>query len=116
MTYRTRSKYGVYTDAKGREDRTVDNVTFASKREAVRYVELRASQNAGIIRDLVLQPKFPLIVNGEKICVYVADFRYVEARTGKTIIEDAKGARTALYGLKSKLFNALYAPLRITEV
>lgn len=110
-----RSKYGVRTDAKGIEDRTVDNVVFHSKREALRYRELKASLNAGIIRDLELQPKFKLDVNGHPICIYIADFRYTDARTGQVVIEDSKGARTALYALKAKLFHAVTG-LRIVEV
>jgi len=55
------------------------------------------------------------VVKDRKVGEYRADFRYVEARTGKLIIEDVKGVKTAVYRLKKKLFEALYG-IEITEV
>lgn len=109
------SKFGVRTDRKGVEDRTADNIVFHSKGECLRYQELRANLRAGIITDLKLQPRFPLIVNGQKICEYVADFSYMSL-DGRPVIEEFKGMRTALFIVKSKLFHAVYPGLRIVEV
>jgi hypothetical protein len=94
---------------------TVDNVTFHSRKEADRYLHLKMLQAQGIIKDLILQPKFVLqegfkTVEGEKIkpITYVADFQYTECETGATIVEDVKGMKTKDYLLKRKLFLKLY--------
>lgn len=97
------------------EDRTLDGIVFHSKREMLRYRELKILERARIIMDLELQPKFPLVVNGLKICSYVSDFRYKDQQ-GRIVIEDAKGMKTELYLIKAKLFHALNPDLRIIEV
>ena len=84
----------------------VDGFVFDSKREAARYSELKLAEMSGDITDLELQPKFPIVVNGEKICTYIADFRYKE-RDGTEIVEDCKGMKTAVYRLKKKLMRAV---------
>ena len=86
----------------------VDGHNFASKKEANRYYLLRWRQEAGEISDLKLQPRYPMVVEGEKICVYVGDFEYRENGSGKTITEDSKGVKTDVFVLKAKLFRALY--------
>jgi hypothetical protein len=72
-------------------------------------------ERIGIIHNLALQPKFPLVVNGVKVCTYIGDFCYQD-QDRRVVIEDVKGARTAVYSLKAKLFHALNRELRITEV
>ena len=57
-----RSKYGVKIDEMGRQERTRDGIVFSSKREMQRYAELKLLQKAGEIRELELQPEFPLHV------------------------------------------------------
>ena len=85
----------------------VDGITFASKKEAARYVELKLAQKAGEITDLKLQPKIVLNAGGMHICDYVADFFYYD-RVKKTLVhEDCKGFRTSTYRLKKKLVKAL---------
>ena len=84
----------------------VDNIKFASRREAARYSQLKLLEASGAISNLELQPKFPIVVNGVKICTYIADFQYVE--TGAKVIEDSKGFRTPVYRLKKKLMQAVY--------
>jgi len=54
----------------------VDNITFASKKEAARYQELRLMEKAGEIRYLELQPRFDFKVNGINLGFYKADFLY----------------------------------------
>ena len=66
---------------------------FASQAEAKRYAALRLMQREGYIEALQLQPRFDVLINGLKVCTYVADFRYRETSTGETITEDAKGSR-----------------------
>lgn len=85
---------------------TVDGITFASKKEAKRYCDLKLMVKAGVFKDLTLQPEFPIEVNGVKICKYVADFSYYE--NGKRVIEDVKGFRTPAYRLKKKLMLAVH--------
>lgn len=108
MTGPKKHKYGA-------KRTVVDEIAFASKKEAKRYAVLRDCQLAGLLRDLKLQPRYPLVVNGKKIATYVGDFYYVDCETGEAILEDCKGFKTALYILKKKLFEALY-DMQITEV
>lgn len=90
----------------------VDNLRFASKKEARRYSELVMLQKAKVISDLRLQEAFDLHVNGILVCRYVADFSYME--NGKRVIEDAKGVRTPIYTLKRNLMQAIHG-IVITE-
>jgi uncharacterized protein YukJ len=83
-----------------------DGIRFASKKEMYRYNELQLLVKAGEIGDLKLQVKYPLVVNGIKICDYFCDFQYLDYRTMKTITEDAKGVKTPVYRLKCKLMKA----------
>jgi len=102
-----------------------DGVRFASKAEMRRYIDLRLLERAGHIRNLELQPRFPIEVmnpsNGEMVlcAVYISDFRYVELpRPGveRIVIEDVKGGpSTATYRLKRRLVEALHG-IRISEV
>lgn len=86
---------------------TVDGITFASKREAARYGELKLLERAGAIQNLRLQPRYVLHAgNGVKVCEYVADYEYLE--NGVLITEDCKGFRTEVYKLKSRHFKAEY--------
>ena len=71
--YGSRSKYKVRTDPQGVANRTVDNITFHSVKERRRYEELKLLERFGEITGLVLQKRFDLIVNGIKVCAYVAD-------------------------------------------
>ena len=74
-------------------------------------------QQAGQIRDLELQPRYDLRVNGHKLGFYKGDFRYKDVATGVSITEDVKSpaTRTAVYMLKKKLVKALY-DVEIREV
>lgn len=103
-----RSKYGAIPTV-------VDNVRFASKREAAHYESLKVLFHYGKIASLELQPRFRLEVNGELICTYVADFRYVDLLSLKTIIEDVKGMKTPAYRLKKKLMKAIHG-IEIREI
>lgn len=94
---------------------TIDGVTFASKREAKRFCELKAMQQAGEISDLELQPVFPIKVNGVLACKYVADFRYRKHAQTTIVVEDVKGMKTPVYRLKKKLVEAIYG-IEIVEV
>lgn len=113
-----RNSNRVYPPKNGRESkyharptaRMMPNGTvrvFASRREALRYDELRILLAAGKITDLRIQPQFTLLegyVNedGEVVRAerYVADFSYKQ--DGVTVVEDVKGKRTDVYRIKRK--------------
>ncbi len=100
---------------------TIDGITFDSKKEAARYVDLKLLEKAGVIKDLDLQPKFQLqptySKNGKKVkaIFYKADFQYFDNEKKKIVVEDVKGIRTREYLLKKKIFEFVYA-LTITEI
>ena len=106
-----RNKYGVSK----KEDRTLDGIVFASKREMKRYKTLKALLDAGAIRDLELQPTFDLLVNGVKIGRYSADFRYTVVESGEQRTEDVKGMRTREFRRTKKHIRAQYG-VEILEV
>jgi len=93
----------------------VDGITFDSKKEADRYVELSIMQKAGTIQGLKTQVPFELIPKqkGERACKYVADFTYTE--NGEQVVEDVKGKRTPEYVMKRKLMLERHG-IRIREV
>ena len=88
----------------------VDGITFDSKKEAKRYAELKLLERGGAIKDLRRQVRYELIpsfdVDGKhyRPTCYIADFTYVDAKTGKEVVEDVKGVRTDTYRLKAKMF------------
>ena len=95
----------------------VDDFWFDSVAEARRYRQLRTLEAAGEIRDLQLQPAYPIIIGGTKICTYRGDFQYVTG-AGVLVLEDVKSAPTRknpVYRLKKKLVLCLYG-LSITEI
>jgi hypothetical protein len=95
-----RSKYGNVPTI-------VDGIRFDSMLESKRYAELKLLAHAKAITGLQVHPRYPLEVNGQKICIYEADFAYTDSR-GTVHVEDTKGAKTALYSLKKKLMRACH--------
>lgn len=108
----------------------VDNIRFASQKEARRYRELKLLERAGEIWDLELQPRFPLSVPSTtgtiggaakvlagtfdgRIGEYRGDFAYLD-RTGR-VVEDVKGFKTALYRWKKKHVEKQYG-ITIREI
>jgi Protein of unknown function (DUF1064) len=85
---------------------TVDGITFDSKLEAGRYVQLKALERAKIISNLELQVPMHIVINDIKICKYICDFKYT--CKGKVIHEDAKGIATPVFNLKKKLVKAIH--------
>lgn len=81
---------------------------YASSKEAERHWELKQKEQQGDISDLEWQVSFRIVVNGVKVCVYIADAVYVE--NGRRIVEDVKSAatRTPLYKLKARLMFACH--------
>ena len=95
----------------------IDDITFDSRKEAQRYLELKLLLRAGKIRSLRMQVKFELIPkqDGERACNYVADFVYEDAVTGQTVVEDTKGVKTRDYIIKRKLMLWRHG-IKITEI
>lgn len=90
----------------------VDGKKFHSKKEAERYQELLLLERAGEISHLQTQVRYDLIVNGEKVGTYIADFVYQDERTVSRVVEDVKGYKKGMaysyYRLKKKLMKACY--------
>lgn len=84
-----------------------DGMRFDSLGESRRWSDLQQEQHAGVIRNLRRQVRYKLVVNGQQIADYVADFVYQDTR-GIEVVEDFKGVRTPEYKLKSRLMTALY--------
>ena len=91
---------------------TVDGITFDSRKEAGRYLTLKAMEEKGLIENLRRQVRYELVpafdVDGRhyRPVFYVADFVYVEE--AQTVVEDVKGMKTDVYRLKRKLFARRY--------
>src|SRR6266498_3871226 len=98
----------------------IDNITFDSKSESYRYLELKALLKVGAITDLELQVPFQLVdkfdYQGKYIrgVVYYADFVYKHC--GNVIVEDVKGIQTGVYKLKKKLLLSRYPLINFREI
>jgi hypothetical protein len=87
----------------------IDGITFDSIREAKRYAELVLLERTGVIQNLRRQVRYPLSVNGQLICTYIADFCYVE--NGHEVTEDVKSSYTRklpVFRIKAKLMRAIH--------
>ena len=104
--------------------RTMDGITFASRAEMNRYATLKILERMGRIKDLELQPTYVLqpayIRDGRKVqpLKYRADFRYLDTRDNRIIVEDvkAKTYQTEVYRIKKKLLLCKYPELNFVEV
>lgn len=85
----------------------VDGVTFDSRLEARRWATLKLLERAGDISDLQRQINFPIMINGQLICTYRADFAYKDEK-GELVVEDAKGVETEVFKIKKKAVKAMY--------
>ena len=94
----------------------LDGVYWKSEKEYGRWQELLLLARAGRITGLERQVTFPFVINGVKVCSYVADAVYVE--DGVRVVEDTKSPVTRKnreYRIKAKLMFALYG-VTIREV
>ena len=115
---------------------TIDGITFDSKHEAQRWLELKRMQERKLITELRRQVRFTLIPAQrgaspgvfkkgqhkgeakpgkllENECAYIADFVYYNG--SEMVVEDTKGVRTADYVIKRKLMLYVHG-IRIREV
>ena len=108
-----KSKYGAV------RVRTVDGIEHDSKKEAARWQELNLMLRARLIEDLQRQVRFELIPKqeGERSCTYIADFVYIDRKTGEKVVEDVKSpaTRTEAYRIKRKLMLLVHG-IRIKEI
>lgn len=81
-------------------------MTFDSTGEYVRFGELKMAEHAGAIQDLQRQVRIPCIINDTKVFTYVADFVYLDTKTGEKVVEDFKGFETDIFKLKKKILQA----------
>ncbi len=98
----------------------VDGRTFDSRKEACRYRQLKLLHLAGEISEPECQPVFRLgtdanpvkikskgYPNGRRV-TWRADFRYLDLKTGDTVVEDVKGMDTYRSRLKRALVEAQF--------
>lgn len=85
-----------------------DGKVFHSKKEYRRYRELELLLKKGIIGFLECQVSYELNEGGTYSYKYIADFRYILAETGETIVEDTKGFLTRDYKKKRRLMKKIY--------
>ena len=91
----------------------VNDIKFDSKKEANRYLVLLDQFANGKIKNLELQPRFKFPMGFS----YYADFKYVDVKENKVIVEDTKGGyRNDVYKLKKKCFIHFYPKLELREV
>lgn len=104
---------------------TLDGINFLSKKEARRYLELKLLLKSNAISDLKLQPRFklwclnPQTMERELVCVYVADFQYIEHSEhagDNEVVEDVKGKKTRDYIIKAKMFKICYPQYVFREI
>jgi hypothetical protein len=92
----------------------LDGIKFHSRKESVRYSQLKLYEKGGLIKDLRLQVSYELIpklvINGktERAIKYVADFVYIDTVNGKEVVEDVKGMITDIFKIKYRLMKQIY--------
>lgn len=113
MAMPRKSKYGAV------KTRTIDGIVHDSQKESARWQELNLMLRARLIEDLQRQVRFELIPkqDGERACTYIADFVYIDRKTGEKVVEDVKSpaTRTEAYRIKRKLMLYVHG-IRIREI
>ena len=93
----------------------LDGYKFDSQAEAKHYwFTLKPKLERGEIKQLEVHPSYSIVIDGEKICRYIADFRYFTAK--EVVVEDVKGFKTPVYRLKKKLVEASFRGVKILEI
>jgi len=101
----------------------IDGIKFDSKAESRRYIQLKALEQTGFIKNLRNQVKFELTPklkrndgSIERPSHYIADFVYVSGTTGLDVVEDVKGGKsTQLFIQKRKIMLNKYG-ITVIEV
>ena len=94
-----------------------DGHTFDSKREMLRYMELRLAERAGVVADIIVHYPIKIVIGGVPVkydsgrhMTYVCDFRYYDWEKGRLVYEDVKmtsGFRPEVYKIKKALVRAM---------
>ena len=93
---------------------TIDGITFDSRKESVRYGQLKLYEKGGLISELKLQVSYELIpklvINGktERAIKYIADFVYYDTVNKCEVVEDVKGMITDVFKLKYRLMKFIH--------
>ena len=77
-----------------------------SAMEARRCNDLHVLQAQGKISHLEHQPVYDCVIDGKRICKYIADFRYFISGDCR-VVEDVKGFTTPVFNMKRRLVEAL---------
>ena len=108
----SRNKYGA-------KKTQVGEITFDSKKEANRWMELQLLERGGEISNLQRQVKIelmgqyrPLLTRTGRKMRYTADFAYIE--DGVEVIEDCKGTWTRDFEVRYAVAIAMGLNLRVT--
>lgn len=86
---------------------TVDGNRFDSQAELSHYCSLKILQRAGQITELVIHPRYPIVINKQQVCIVELDFAYRD-EMGLLRVDDVKGMDTPVSKLKRKLVEAAY--------
>ena len=88
----------------------VNGITFDSKKEAQRYIELHLMERSGEITNLARQVPYIVIEKSKygRAIRYIADFVYFDPKNKVTVVEDTKGFKTDVYKLKKRLLAEKY--------
>ena len=115
-----------------RKVKTSDGIVHDSRKEAVRWEQLKAMEEQGEIMELkrqmeflLIPPQYEEIATGkrskktkrklvERPVYYMADFVYHDKK-GELVIEDTKGFKTRDYIIKRKMMLWIYG-VKIKEV
>lgn len=87
----------------------VDGVKYPSKAEYSFIYSLQIRERAGEISDLKIKTRYPIFINGIKVCDVEDDASYTE--NGKRIAVDVKGMLLPISRLKHKMVAAAYPDL-----
>lgn len=88
----------------------ITGIRFDSMMEGEFYQHLLQQKKIGLIKDFITQPKY--ILQEKPKIIYIADF-LVTYLDGSERVIDIKGAETAVFRTKLKLFQAKFPTMRI---
>jgi len=92
----------------------LDGIKFNSRKESMRYGQLKLYEKGGLISDLRLQVSYELIpklvINGktERAIKYIADFVYFDTVHKVEVVEDVKGMITDIFKIKYRLMKMIH--------
>ena len=92
----------------------LDGIKFHSRKESMRYGQLKLYEKGGLISDLRLQVSYELIpklvINGktERAINYIADFVYFDTVHKVEVVEDVKGMITDIFKIKYRLMKLIH--------